>query len=174
MTNFTAFMRRLGLALVLVFLALVGQAQELFPEKVEGTWEGTMQMYRHGQLADSVKVEFEVKPLAEADSWMWEMRYVTEQGVQKKPYKLRVVDAVHGRYVTDEGGGLLLTDYQFGNKLYSVFEVKGTYLTASYELVNEYLVFEVTSGKPLEPAAGVNRFSVDFLQRAVMKRRKNP
>lgn len=88
-----------------------------------------------------------------------------------KDYVLRVKDRTKKVFVTDEGGGLELTDYQTGNKLYSVFETGGILLTANYELRGGELVFEVTSGKK-EPAQhpGVANYAVSAVQRIVLTR----
>ena len=89
-----------------------------------------------------------------------------------KDYVLRTRDAAKGLYLTDEGGGVELMDYLFGNKLYSVFETSNIVLTATYELrsPNE-LVFEVTSGKKVsEGSPDVINYSVDNLQRVIFKK----
>ncbi|SOD91764.1 hypothetical protein [Spirosoma fluviale] len=90
-----------------------------------------------------------------------------------KDYTLRLKDAAKHEYVTDEGDGVVLADYLFGNKLYSVFETQGIVLTSTYELIGDKLIFEVTSGrKQAEPSQGVINYSVDNLQRVVFKKGK--
>ncbi|HRF39832.1 MAG TPA: hypothetical protein PK198_13660, partial [Saprospiraceae bacterium] len=67
--------------------------------------------------------------------------------------------------------GIELSDYLFGNKLYSIFETEGILLTASYELRDGELIFEVTSGKRAENSTtGVQSHPVSSVQRAVLKR----
>jgi hypothetical protein len=147
-------------------------AQTLFPEKCLGVWHGMMHIYNQGILRDSVKVKFTVAKTAEANAWTWKMEYLSEKMPMVKDYVLKLKDKEKGIYSTDEGGGLELMDYQFGNKLYSVFEVNGVLLTASYEWIDKSnLVFEVTSGKKGEsPVKDITNFSVANVQRVVMRK----
>ena len=88
-----------------------------------------------------------------------------------KDYVLRLKDAAKNLYVTDEGGGIELTDHLFANKLYSVFETHDIVLTSTYELSGRELIFEVTSGKKQGvPNQEVTNYSVDNLQRVVFKK----
>ena len=91
-----------------------------------------------------------------------------------KDYKLVLKDEQTGTYVTDEGNGIELSDYLFGNKLYSVFETQGILLTSSYELRADELIFEVTSGKKLEEGtgSGVGLFSVLNVQRVILRKKE--
>ena len=58
-----------------------------------------------------------------------------------------------------------------GDRLLSTFEVKGILLTANYELRGNELIFEVTSGKKdSETGGGVTNYSVNALQRVVLKK----
>lgn len=147
-------------------------AQTLFPEKCIGVWQGMMHIYNQGILRDSVKVKFTVAKTTDVNAWTWKMEYLSEKMPMVKDYVLKLKDKEKGIYSTDEGGGLELMDYQFGNKLYSVFEVSGVLLTASYEWIDKSnLVFEVTSGKKGEsPVKDINNFSVANVQRVVMRK----
>jgi len=64
-----------------------------------------------------------------------------------KDYTLILNDPATNAYSTDEGDGVVLKDYLFDQKLYSVFETQSILLTSSYELMGDQLIFEVTSGK---------------------------
>jgi len=146
-------------------------AQTLFGDACLGKWEGTMYIYSRGVLKDSVAVRLTVAKTKVPSTWMWKTEYLSPKLPMVKDYTLRLKDAATNAYVTDEGGGLELTDYLFGNKLYSVFETSGVLLTSSYELLSDRLVFEVTSGKKepvLHPDVGT--FSVANLQRVVFRR----
>ncbi|MEM8898666.1 MAG: hypothetical protein AAGC85_11205 [Bacteroidota bacterium] len=151
---------------------LAGKSQVPFPEKCLGTWEGMLMIYQQGQLRDSVKVIFTVAKTDEDDRWAWKKEYVSEKYPMVKDYELVLKDAEKGYYITDEGDNIQLTDYLFGNKLYSVFETGGILLTSTYEMREEELIFEVTSGKKLTEDQEVNTFSVSSMQKAVFTRSK--
>lgn len=160
----------------LLFTALFSLAsftafsQDLFPDRCLGQWQGTMHIYYAGQLRDSVPIRFTVAPIDSA-SWTWRTEYLSDKLPMTKDYILRIKDKQRQMYITDEGGGIELSDYLFGNKLYSVFETEGILLTASYELRDGELIFEVTSGRKAEgPVAGVQSHPVSSVQRAVLKR----
>jgi hypothetical protein len=160
------------LLIILLGSSVSMSAQTLFPEKCIGVWQGMMHIYNQGIIRDSVKVKFTVAKTAEANAWTWKMEYLSEKMPMVKDYVLKLKDKEKGIYSTDEGGGLELMDYQFGNKLYSVFEVNGVLLTASYEWIDKSnLVFEVTSGKKGEsPVKDITNFSVANVQRVVMRK----
>ena len=130
-----------------------------------------MYIYSHGLLKDSVAVKHTVANTAEPDTWTWKTDYLSPKQPVTKDYLLRLKDPAKGIYEIDEGEGLLLYDYLFGNKLYCVFETEGVLLTATYELKNNELTFEVTSGTKMSgDFAGVTNYTVSHLQTVVLKR----
>jgi len=155
-----------------LLITSAASAQLSFPDRCVGVWSGTMHLYKYGKLTDSVAVQLTVSRIDE-QSWTWRTEYLSQKMPMTKDYVLRLKDAAKNLYVTDEGDGLLLTDYLTGNKLYSVFETHDVMLTSSYELQGERLVFEVTSGKK-EPQvhAEVNTWSTTNVQRVVLKKLK--
>ncbi len=157
--------------LVCIGLGTQSNAQNNFPEKCEGIWEGMMMIYSQGKLRDSVKVQLSVVGTSDLNTWDWKTEYLSERMPMVKDYKLRLVDAVKQEYVIDEGEGLELNSYLFGDKLYSIFETSGFLLTSTYELNGDNLVFEVTSGKILDQEVkDVANYSVSNTQRVVFNR----
>lgn len=147
------------------------QAQNSFTDGCLGTWKGTMYIYSKGILKDSVPVRLTVAKTASPDAWTWKTEYLSTKLPMVKDYMLRLKDAATNKYVTDEGGGIELTDYLFGNKLYSVFETNGVLLTSTYELRGNDLIFEVTSGKKQPSSAdAVINHPVNNLQRVVFRK----
>ncbi|MCX6218993.1 hypothetical protein [Spirosoma sp.] len=147
------------------------RAQSAFADACVGTWTGTMHIYSKGTLKDSVPVRLTVTVAEPRKAWAWKTEYLSSKMPVVKDYTLRLKDAAKHEYVTDEGDGVVLADYLFGNKLYSVFETQGIVLTSTYELLGDRLIFEVTSGKKQpEPSQGVTNYSVDNLQRVVFKK----
>jgi hypothetical protein len=163
--------------IILLLLSSFNQkifAQNNFVENCIGNWSGTMYIFSKGNIVDSVKVKLTIAITTEKDVWTWKTEYLSEKMPMTKDYKLRVKDKAKGIYLTDEGDGLMLEDYLFENKMYSVFEVQGILLTSSYELRNQNeLIFEVTSGKKIEQnSKEVTNFTVNNLQRVVFRRNK--
>lgn len=145
-------------------------AQQPFGDRCVGVWSGIMYIQSAGIIRDSVEVKLTVAP-KEPNTWTWKTEYLSAKMPMTKDYVLRLKDTTKNHYVTDEGGGLELTDYLFGNKLYCVFETGGYLLTSTYELRGNELVFEVTSGKKLEAMhPQVTNFSVNSLQRVVLRK----
>ena len=159
------------LAALCSLATFLANAQLLFPEKCIGQWEGMMRISANGAVRDSVKVVFTVAPISN-DSWTWRMEYLSPKQPMVKDYVLKLKDKDKHIYGTDEGDGIELMDYAFGNKLYSVFEIPGVLLTASYELINpNQLVFEVTSGKKTEATGkDIHNYSVSSVQRVVLRK----
>lgn len=167
-------MKKILLSLLLLGGCLGGTyAQALFPDRCLGQWEGTMYIWSQGQLKDSVPVRMTVAVEKEKEVWTWRTEYLSPTRPMTKDYKLKLNDAAKRSYITDEGDGILLNDYEFGNKMYSAFEVQGTYLTANYEIVGDQLIFEVNSGRKIEAVTnGVTSYTVSSLQRVVYRRKK--
>lgn len=162
---------KLLLACFVLLYSLNLNAQPHFGDLCVGEWKGTLYMYNQGLLKDSVPIKLSVTKTESPTIWAWKTEYFSPIHPLIKDYTLKLKDAKKQLYITDEGNGIELHDYRFGNKLYSVFEVDNTLLTTTYELLDGQLVFEVTSGKPSQPeTGGVSNYSVDFLQRAVLKK----
>ncbi len=165
----------LSMAIFLVSFINVLEAQITFGDKCLGKWEGIMHIYGKGQLRDSVPVQLLVQKTTSPNTWSWKTSYLSKTQPMVKDYTLILKDAATNSYVTDEGDGIILKDYLFQNKLYSVFETQGIFLTASYELIGDQLIFEVSSGKKLEEEnKAVTNYSVTNLQRVIFRKIKTP
>jgi hypothetical protein len=92
-----------------------------------------------------------------------------------KDYSLRVIDIQKGTYITDEGDGVELMNYTFGNKMFSNFETAGILLSSSYEWIGNDIIFEIASGKKIESNSvntEVTNYSVKNLQKVIFKKIK--
>jgi hypothetical protein len=167
-----SLLKRLQLIYIIVLLLIVAASSSAqFPEKWVGTWSGMMHIYKAGKIVDSVAVTHLIKPGERSGDFTWRTEYASVKNPVVKDYVLRIKDAARGLYVIDEGEGLELTSYLMGSRLLSTFEVSGIFLTANYELRGEELIFEVTSGKKdAATGGGVTNYSVNTLQRVVLKR----
>ncbi|MFM6935922.1 MAG: hypothetical protein ACKOXP_10795 [Flavobacteriales bacterium] len=167
---------------IILFLSLVGNSfgqstnkkkMKSFHEQCIGKWNGTMYIYAYGKLQDSILVELNVQVL-DSNAWTWKTDHRSEKLPVTKDYILRKDSKNAQTFLLDEGDGVMLTNYIFGDKLYSNIETEGKLLTSSYEFVGRQLIFEVTSGKKLNEAeeSGVTNYSVDFVQRVVFRKVK--
>ncbi|MGA0556682.1 hypothetical protein ACO2Q8_08530 [Larkinella sp. VNQ87] len=164
-------MRFFGTLLLCLTVCCHLRAQTSFGDACVGSWKGVMHIYNKGVLKDSVPVRLTVTPTNQPQTWTWKTEYLSPKTPVVKDYILRLKDAAKQEYVTDEGNGIMLLDYLFVNKLYSVFETQGIVLTSTYELIGDTLIFEVTSGKQqTETGPAVTTYSVDNLQRVVFKK----
>jgi hypothetical protein len=161
----------IGATLFILFVFAPGcRAQKSFPEKCLGNWKGQMLIYKDGVIKDSVKVVLNVTRSEEQHTFGWKTSYLSEKAPMVKDYRMILSEAGKNIYILDEGDGIQLQNYLFENKLYSVFETNDILLTASYELMDDKLIFEVTSGKRTDPTEGVENYSVNYLQRVIFKK----
>lgn len=158
------------IAFCILFSWLSLNAQTSFPEKCLGIWTGTMHIYNRGLLVDSVTIKLNVTRTNAPDTFVWKTEYLSEKFPMVKDYKLVISDAGKGVFITDEGDGIILMDYLFENKLYSVFETQGILLTSTYEWLGNQIIFEVTSGKELQTTYGVKSYNVLNLQKAILRK----
>ena len=167
-------MQKLTLILLLnlLFSGLL-YSQTEFAEKCMGTWKGVLYIYNNGNLVDSADSKLIVKEDTIDNSWLWRTEYTSPKYNIVKDYKLIYKEKNH--FVTDENNGIILNNYLYGNKLYSIFSVKENILTATYELINGNLIFEVTFGKKMdkEMHEDVYSYSTPTLQRVVYSKEKN-
>lgn len=156
---------------LLCFLAYTSVAQPNDLSAWHGVWQGKMYMYRAGKVKDSVQIRLTVAPTASANEWIWKTEYLSPTIPVVKDYKMRMNDPAGNVLVVDEGDGIELLTYRFNQKLFNVFETSGFMLTSTYELINETIIFEVSSGTkvPSEQSA-VTNYTVMNLQRAVLQR----
>ena len=142
-------------------------SQHNFGLQCVGNWKGTMHIYSEGILTDSVPVILEVRQ--QDDSvFRWKMEYLSKKNPMAKDYHL--VYKGGNYYQIDEGYGIKLDSYLFGNRLVSVFETEGILLTSHYEWKKDELYFEVTSGTKEKSDAEVQSYHVRFLQNVLFKR----
>lgn len=163
-----------GISFILTLIVTINtSAQSTFGERCLGSWEGMMHIYSRGALKDSVLVRLTVEKTNTSNAWTWRTDYLSARMPMTKDYILRLPDPTKNKYITDEGDGVELTDYLYGNKLYSIFETHEVFLTSTYELIGNELIFEVTSGK-MEPTTSseIKTYSTDNLQRVVFKKKK--
>ena len=163
-----------GISFILALIVTINtSAQSTFGERCLGSWEGMMHIYSRGALKDSVLVRLTVEKTNTSNAWTWRTDYLSARMPMTKDYILRLPDPTKNKYITDEGDGVELTDYLYGNKLYSIFETHEVFLTSTYELIGNELIFEVTSGK-MEPitSSEIKTYSTDNLQRVVFKKKK--
>ncbi|MEM6718537.1 MAG: hypothetical protein AAF611_04390 [Bacteroidota bacterium] len=140
----------------------------IFPEKCLGVWEGMMHIYQYNTLRDSVKVRFTAAKTDTSGRYTWKTEYLSPTTPVVKDYELVVDDLKKGRYLLDEGDGVKLVEYNVSNKLYSLFKVNDIYLTSTTELLENALIFEVTSGKEIAEEKGVVNYSFANVQRVVL------
>ena len=148
------------------------KSQDLLPDRMTGDWHGYLQIWAAGEKKDSVRVRLSIKSNGK-ETWQWRMEYFSEKNPAVKDYIIRVKDKAKQVYITDEGGGIELEDYAFGDKMYSLFETNGYWLTSTQELKNGKLVFEVTSGKKSNTLPeGITNYTVSSMQQAVLTKKK--
>ncbi|WP_370390456.1 alpha/beta hydrolase [uncultured Winogradskyella sp.] len=141
-----------------------------FAEKCLGVWEGTMKIYGYNTLRDSVKVRFTAAKTDIEGTYIWKTEYLSDKSPMVKDYKLIVDDIEKGRYILDESDGVELIEYNVDNKLYSLFQSNGIWLTSTTELSNNKLIFEVTSGKEYNEIKEIKNYSFTNVQRIVLEK----
>lgn len=153
-----------------------------FPQSWAGSWKGDVEVI--GADFGKFSMELVIAPTTEANTWDWKIIYDGQAGRQERPYALIVKDAAAGLYEIDERNGIVLPQRWMGNVLRSQFEVMGSRIDASYELLgggtaDERIVCELvsyradqsvtTGGKDNVPE--VKGWTPSTVQRVVMRRK---
>lgn len=159
----------------LIFLIIFSQylfSQDTYLSQWIGYWEGDLYIYSKGEIKDTVPSILTITKTDNPDVFIWKTVYKAPDKDIVKDYKMIAQDSIPNMYILDEGDGIELEVYKFGNKLYSVFEVQGNLLTSLYELKDNKLIFEIISGTKIDETEGLTNYSVSFMQK-VSYRRKN-
>ena len=156
--------------LVSLFFISNATAQQSFPEKCLGIWQGMMYIQTEGRVKDSVEVKLSITKTDKPDTFGWKTEYFSEKYPVTKDYLMIARDLEKGLYILDEQDGIELKNYLFNDKLYSVFEVNGNLLTGTYELREDNLIFEISFGAKLDTTNQVTNYSVINLQRVILQK----
>lgn len=173
--------------LTFLFSAIIslayGQNDTLsFPQSWEGKWVGTLEIHNASGLAQALPMELHLLPMDSVGQWSWTIIYGEDKDTGKRPYELHTINAEKGLYLIDEKNSIKMEAYYLGGKFFQWFEVQGSLLLTSTQLVGEELHWEIVFGKS-EPASvtgdqaidgeeipAVKTFPVHGMQRAVLRR----
>ena len=141
-------MNRFYSLIFIVFSAhnLMGQNVSDFPKSWQGIWQGDLAIYQGSGLVQQVEMELHILPIDSTDRYTWTLIYGDDKEAGKRPYELVTIDAEKGVYKIDEKNSIELEGYFFQDKFFSRFEVMGSLLLSTQQLVGETLVFEIIVG----------------------------
>lgn len=144
-----------------------------------GHWKGELTIVGKDRPS-TVPMEIVIDPLTDRPGWQWTMIYGEGESKQVRDYAL-LPGAGPGRYVMDERNGILLDVSLAQGALVAVFEVQGTLLVSTEELVGDTIQHRIdafaTEGPRISTAGGaedkttaVRSFRATGCQRAVLRR----
>ena len=169
------FMKLLIARLVLLSVfSLNAQQHENFPESFLGVYKGDL-LIQNTRGTQTIGMEFHLNASDTLGKYDYKIVYIAEGNRQERNYNLIVKDPEKGQYVVDENNGIQLEAKQFGNKLFSVFEVQKSLLFTTETFYEDYMTFEiifsnsnnkVTSGGEADQSPEVFSFPVSVYQYA--------
>lgn len=112
------------LLLVIICLAFLSHSfsQDNSLTPFEGTYEGTLEIYKGAKVAQSLPMSLKILPV-DSTTWTFHITYHRDDKEDYRPYDIRLIDAEKGHYVIDEHNGILLDSYLHGNCLYEQFAI---------------------------------------------------
>ena len=130
-----------------------------------------MYIHKLGNVIDSFPCVLTINTLKPDSVWQWKTEFLSPKMPVVKDYLLKLKDAARGVYITDEGEGIELLNYVFGNKMFSQFETSGFFLTATYEWVGDEIIYELTSASKVKrPFNDVINYNISTLQKVIFKK----
>ncbi|MEO1516055.1 MAG: hypothetical protein AAFV95_13615 [Bacteroidota bacterium] len=153
-----------------------------FPDAWVGTWVGALDIYRGTKKLQSVPMEIQIGANDGRGRYSWTSTFLGKDTIVK-PYELQTIDAAAGKYVMDEKNSIKIESYLHDQKLVSWFEVQGSLISATYEIINGQLVFEILAGsdKEVSTTGGtqfegedippVRSFPIGTMQRGVLTKK---
>ena len=145
-----------------------------------GAYRGTMEIYNHKGLQQTIGVEFDLQIMSIENYWSYNMSYIDLKNnnvVNTKSYKILYKEDSKTFWL-DEGDSLLIEMSFLGNCFYDHFELSGMFFNSSLCKQDKNLLFEITGGQSapsyvspfIEEAEGsVQTMRIDFLQRVLLK-----
>jgi hypothetical protein len=175
-TSALSDMSKFFMLILLLLSAAISQAQISFLQPYEGNWKGELEIIGSRRQVQRVTMQMEIKKLSDS-LWLWKTTYASEKPVTKN-YTVRLQNEEEGKYMLDEGDGILIHMNRLGEKLYALFDVEGSILSCTYEIKEGILFYEIVSGsskpasnsKTKDGVHAVNSYAMRFLQRAVLKK----
>jgi hypothetical protein len=130
-----------------LFVAMTGIAQTStqilsFPADFSGKWKGTLHWYPSQKPVQQVLMQLSIQPSSMTGCYDWQLTY-GDKGQDLRPYLLKPVDTIIGRWVIDENNGILLDGYWRGERFICTFSVQGSMITSAYWLENGALQVEM-------------------------------
>ena len=169
-------MHKICLLLLLLPAVSPAYAQHFFLSAFEGNWKGDLEIIGSRRQVQRVPMQMEIKKLTDS-VWLWKTTYAAEKPIIKN-YTLQMRNEEEGKYMLDEGDGILIHINRLDNKLYALFNVEGSILACTYEIIADKLHYEIASG-PAKPAGlsainekkiTINSYEIRSLQRARLQK----
>lgn len=167
-------MNKIVITILSLFLSSIVLGQSLDLKEVAGIYKGKLEMYNLAtKQASQPEVTLTIVPIVKDSIWKWRTDYKSDRyGAVTKDYTLRVVDHNTGKYILDEGDGILLEQQLIANAMYSIFEVQDQILTAKYTFNKDAIHFEVCSSTKSKDTTTVLSHRVEIIQSVVLTRVK--
>lgn len=160
------------------FAQLQAQSSGTFPTAFLGHWKGKLQWQRPGKSAQEFTMQLIIQPADSAGQYTWQIVY-GDSMQDNRPYRIKPVDAAKGHWVIDEGDGILLDTYIFGNTITGAFTVQGSTIVDEYKVENKQIQVtfhtillgsKTTSGKGTDEVPFVDSYRVAGYQSGVLTR----
>ena len=160
---------------------LIGQSS--FPNSWVGDWSGQLEIFNATGKLQELPMELHIHLLDTVpNAYTFQIVYGEDKITGNRPYELITLDAAKGLYLMDEKNSIKMEAYYLNGKLVQWFEVEGTLLFTTTELVGEELLWEIVSGSSTpvsttgnetvdgEEIPPVRTYPVGAMQRARLRR----
>lgn len=153
-------------------------SSDAFPSSFLGHWKGKLLWERPGKNQQEITMQLIIQPADSAGQYTWQIVY-GDSMKDNRPYCIKPVDAAKGHWVIDEGDGILLDTYIFGNAITGAFTVQGSTIVDEYKVENNQLRvtfhtiqlgIKTTSGKGTEDVPFVDSYRMSAYQSGVLTR----
>lgn len=171
------------LACLFLFSCSLLFGQTTFPASWSGHWAGTLEIFNATGKLQELPMELHIYGLDTLpETFSFIIIYGEDKVAGKRDYQLTTVDAAKGLYLMDEKNSIKMEAYYVNGKLIQWFEVEGSLLFTTTELVGEELHWEIIAGSSTpvsttgnqkvdgEEVPPVKTFPVTVMQRARMRR----
>ncbi|MCF8247612.1 MAG: hypothetical protein K9J37_14845 [Saprospiraceae bacterium] len=171
------------LPLFFLFSTSLLNGQSNFPAAWSGNWSGKLEIFNATGKLQELPMELQIwEQDTVPETYSFIIIYGEDKVAGKRDYQLITMDSAKGRYLMDEKNSIKMEAYYLNGKLVQWFEVEGTMLYTTTELVGEELLWEIISGSSTpvsttgnetvdgEEIPPVRTFPVGAMQRARLRR----
>lgn len=125
-------MKKIYAVVLLCLISLSALAQSIVPSDWEGSYMGTLNIYKQDTIAIKVKMQLDINTITKDSIFEWKITYDFKGEKDTRAYEIRLQDREKGHYVINEKNSIFLDGYLNLNILTFFYNVMDSFIITEY------------------------------------------